>query len=540
MVISKIYQVIEFTPKACFKEFQECVTDARRESDSDPDVSKKMIAEAMKLLGNSGFGSLCMNKMKFHDVVYTDNVSDAARKAMKFNFIKMSELDEIFEIEMEKTKILLDLPIYLGYFILQYAKLRMLEFYYDFLDKYVNRNDFEYLETDTDSAYFALTGPDLKSVVKKELRKLFDSIVGVSGLGTKNQNCNNQNFEANLTNFIPRECCQKHHKWDNKTPGLFKLEAEGSEMVALCSKTYILHIKKPSSETEDQFKISTKGLMKNALLNPMSKFKSVLSTGKSSGGENRGFQLTRENYIYSYKQIRHGISYLNSKRVVMRDGNHSRPIPKYLSPFTKPNEVLINPSHPFSNLYPTRLVLFGNVFENAHDAFHFKLKQVTGLENENNQFPLNLEWTKIRVDVLFNILWRKYLHSDVRKALFSSKNKKLYYCSEDVFWGIGMLEDKALISDTIAYRSGSNIVGLLWEKIRKKFLTELEKSNENHICSKCHITSPNIVKKRESTLDFQCNDCYETHCSECYILDPSVSFNRLTGDFRCRFCEIKE
>ena len=38
----------------------------------------------------------------------------------------------------------------------------MLEFYYDFLDKYVDRRDFEYCYMDTDSAYFAVSGEELR------------------------------------------------------------------------------------------------------------------------------------------------------------------------------------------------------------------------------------------------------------------------------------------------------------------------------------------------------------------------------------------
>lgn len=48
-------------------------------------------------------------------------------------------------MEMAKRVIKLDLPIQLGYYILQNAKLRMLEFYYDFMDVYVDRVDFEIL-----------------------------------------------------------------------------------------------------------------------------------------------------------------------------------------------------------------------------------------------------------------------------------------------------------------------------------------------------------------------------------------------------------
>ena len=41
----------------------------------------------------------------------------------------------------------------------------MLEWYYDFLDLYVDRSDFECIEMDTDSAYFAITAPSLDQVI---------------------------------------------------------------------------------------------------------------------------------------------------------------------------------------------------------------------------------------------------------------------------------------------------------------------------------------------------------------------------------------
>ena len=39
----------------------------------------------------------------------------------------------------------------------QYAKLRMLQFHYDCVDKYVDRADYELCEMDTDSLYLVLT-----------------------------------------------------------------------------------------------------------------------------------------------------------------------------------------------------------------------------------------------------------------------------------------------------------------------------------------------------------------------------------------------
>ena len=68
---------------------------------------------------------------------------------------------EIYEVEMYKSKINLDTPIQIGFFILQYAKLRMLEFDYGCHIKYLQPNSFELTETDTGSMYVALNRPTI-------------------------------------------------------------------------------------------------------------------------------------------------------------------------------------------------------------------------------------------------------------------------------------------------------------------------------------------------------------------------------------------
>ena len=57
--------------------------------------------------------------------------------------------------------------------VYQLAKLRMLRFYYDLLDKYIDRRDYELIQMDTDSIYFALSYDALKEAVKPELLKEF-------------------------------------------------------------------------------------------------------------------------------------------------------------------------------------------------------------------------------------------------------------------------------------------------------------------------------------------------------------------------------
>jgi hypothetical protein len=50
----------------------------------------------------------------------------------------------------------------------------MLEFYYDFIDKYINRCDFELLEMDTDSNYFAFSEDNVNKLIKPELKEEYE------------------------------------------------------------------------------------------------------------------------------------------------------------------------------------------------------------------------------------------------------------------------------------------------------------------------------------------------------------------------------
>lgn len=54
MAVTKIYQVIEFTPHRCFREFVKEVSDNRRLGDTHPD--KSIFSDTSKLHGNSAYG----------------------------------------------------------------------------------------------------------------------------------------------------------------------------------------------------------------------------------------------------------------------------------------------------------------------------------------------------------------------------------------------------------------------------------------------------------------------------------------------------
>lgn len=82
----------------------------------------------------------------------------------------------------------------------------MLQFYYDCMDRFIDRFDFEYCEVDTDSAYVALSGESVEALVKPELRA---------------------DFEREKCSWFPRDFDDEVRAFDKRTPGLFKTEFEG-------------------------------------------------------------------------------------------------------------------------------------------------------------------------------------------------------------------------------------------------------------------------------------------------------------------------
>ncbi|XP_071797162.1 uncharacterized protein [Asterias amurensis] len=283
-----IYEVIQYAKSPCFESFGNDVSNARRAGDRDP--TKSILADTMKLLGNSAYGKTVTDQERHMNVrVCTD--ADAPRYVNNSHFRALHSLDdELYECDMTKKVIRFNLPLQIGFFVYQYAKLRMLEFYYDFLLKFIDPSDFQMCEMDTDSAYLAISGENLDDVIKPDMKQQY--------LEEKHQ-------------WFPREDTAEHRSYDKRTPGLFKVEWEGDGIVALCSKTYYCFGTKN--------KISCKGL--NKLGNDITKqrYMDVLESQKAGEGVNRGFRMRRAG-MYTYEQTKTAFTYMYPKRKVASDG----------------------------------------------------------------------------------------------------------------------------------------------------------------------------------------------------------------------------
>ena len=311
---TRIYRFVQYTPRKCFNTFVQSVVDARRGGDENPDSS--VVAETMKLLGNSSYGYQIMDRSKHTETKYlNDEKTHKAINGKKFKRLN-NVSKELFEVELAKSKIEHREPIIVGFFILQYAKLRMLELYYNFFDRFCDVDKFEELEMDTDSLYLALAHENLYDCIRPAKKQEWEAL--------RKQDCNDS-FQADaIQNSFPRTCCSKHKKHDKREPGLFKEEFRCTEMICLCSKTYCCY-----DAQSDKYKFSSKGLNKRTLEEngdgPMEKYRRVMDEIINLTSTNRGFR-TINHCVNTYEQTKKGLSFFYPKRIVQSDGIHTAPL----------------------------------------------------------------------------------------------------------------------------------------------------------------------------------------------------------------------
>ena len=168
----------------------------------------------------------------------------------------------------------------------------MLQFYYEFLDHYLDRRDFELIQMDTDSMYCALSHEKLEDAIKPGYEAQFEE---------------------------DKKLWLAWNKWSNREPGLFKLEKQGTRAIALCSKCYYVE-----GEVAGQAKVSSKGVNKRQNELRWERFQQALECRRDMA-TNRGFRM-HNGAMYTYEQRKLGLSAYYDKRWLLPDGIHTEPI----------------------------------------------------------------------------------------------------------------------------------------------------------------------------------------------------------------------
>ena len=287
--VTKIHRYISYISGRPFKWFPEEVSSARREADNDK--NKKQLGDTAKLKGNSFYGKMIENLEKHISTKFTTDEKLIDKIFRSPFFEDLEEINEgVFEVRQRKKQVTITRPYQCGIAVYQLAKLRMLEFYYDFLDKFCDRRDFELIQMDTDSFYMALSAEDFDDIIKPEMKKL---------------------YKEEKKNWLVTD------EYSKRVPGLFKAEFQGKRMIALTSKCYFAD----SGKDEGVKKFSCKGVSRRQNKMIWERYKNALF-GSLDKARNIGFRK-RDNHIVTYEQSKLGLSAYYDKRIVHEDGIHT-------------------------------------------------------------------------------------------------------------------------------------------------------------------------------------------------------------------------
>ena len=210
--ITKIHRGIKFEESDWMKKYIDLNTNLRAKAKNEFEK------DFFKLMNNSVYGKTIENLRKRVNVSLINSEKKAKRLTAKPNFKKCTIFSEnLCAIEMRKTQIYFNKPIYLGMCILDLSKTLMYDFHYNYIQsKYGEKA--KLLFTDTDSLAYEIQTEDFYRDISPDVQAKFDT----------------SNFSQNHPSGIPTGA-------NKKVVGMFKDEAGGQiieEFVGLRAKLY--------------------------------------------------------------------------------------------------------------------------------------------------------------------------------------------------------------------------------------------------------------------------------------------------------------
>ena len=189
----------------------------------------------------------------------------------------------------------------------------------DFLLHFIDRQDFQCVQSDTDSLCMAFSGETLADCVKPHMRReYFENLHHCLPLHV----CDRHRADYVETQCAgkprsPQQCCIDQFMYDRCTPMLFKQEWAGSAIVALSSKTYF--------GLGEKNKQVSKGISIKQIQFTHQQYMDVLKTQKNRSGTNTTFRST-DNEIRTLAQQRCRLTYFYPKRIILDDGLSTAPL----------------------------------------------------------------------------------------------------------------------------------------------------------------------------------------------------------------------
>ena len=167
--LKKIHRVIEFNQEACLKPYIDMNTELRKAAKNDFEK------DLFKLMNNSVFGKTMENIRKHRHIKLVTTDKKRSKLVSEPNYHTINLISEDLSIiEMKKTKVKMNKPIYLGLSILEISKILMYEFWYDYMKpKYNDSEKLCYM--DTDSFIMNIKTNDFYKDISNDVENRFDT-----------------------------------------------------------------------------------------------------------------------------------------------------------------------------------------------------------------------------------------------------------------------------------------------------------------------------------------------------------------------------
>ena len=128
-----------------------------------------------KLMNNSVCGKTMENLRKHRDIKLVTTEKKRSKLVSELNYHTVNLISEdLSTIEMKKTKVKMNKPIYLGLSILEISKTLMYEFWYDYMKPKYN-NNVKLCYTDTDSFIMNIKTNDFYKDIANDVENRFDT-----------------------------------------------------------------------------------------------------------------------------------------------------------------------------------------------------------------------------------------------------------------------------------------------------------------------------------------------------------------------------
>ena len=167
--LKKIHRIIEFNQEAWLKPYIDMNIELRKLARNN--FEKYLF----KLMNNSVFGKTMKNIRKHRDLKLVTTDKKRSKLVSEPNYHTINLISEDLSIiEMKKTKVKMNKPIYLGLSILEISKILMYEFWYDYMKPKYNDN-VRLCYMDTDSFVMHIKTNDFYKDISSDVEWKFDT-----------------------------------------------------------------------------------------------------------------------------------------------------------------------------------------------------------------------------------------------------------------------------------------------------------------------------------------------------------------------------